>query len=57
VHNGPPHAGFGLVRGWIENYTAIEIGGREMREQYERFFREIVAHEVAGAPLQKGGES
>lgn len=38
VHNGPPHAGFGLVRGWIENQTTIEIGGREMREQYERFF-------------------
>jgi catechol 2,3-dioxygenase-like lactoylglutathione lyase family enzyme len=43
VHNGPPNGGFGLVRGWIENQTTIEIGGREMREQYERFFREIVA--------------
>lgn len=41
VHNGPPHAGFGLVRGWIENHTAIEIGNREMREQYEKFFSEL----------------
>jgi catechol 2,3-dioxygenase-like lactoylglutathione lyase family enzyme len=48
VHNGPPNAGFALVRGWIENHTTIEIGGREMREQYERFFREIVAR--ADAP-------
>jgi catechol 2,3-dioxygenase-like lactoylglutathione lyase family enzyme len=43
VHNGPPRAGFGLVRGWIENHTAIEIGGSEMRQQYERFFRAFVA--------------
>ena len=43
VHNGPPHAGFGLVRGWIENQTTIEIGGTEMREQYERFFRDFDA--------------
>lgn len=43
VHNGPPHAGFSLVRGWIENHATIEIGGREMRAQYERFFREVVA--------------
>lgn len=43
VHNGPPHAGFGLVRGWIENQTCIEIGGSEMRAQYERFFREAAA--------------
>jgi catechol 2,3-dioxygenase-like lactoylglutathione lyase family enzyme len=43
VHNGPPHAGFGLVRGWIENHTAIEIGGSELRAQYERFFAEVVA--------------
>lgn len=52
VHNGPPHAGFGLVRGWIENQTGIEIGGRAMREQYERFFRELVARAGAagGAP-------
>ena len=39
VHNGPPGAGFGLVRGWIENQTAIELGGSEMRGQYERFFQ------------------
>ena len=38
VRNGPPHAGFSLVRGWIENHAAIEIAGREMREEYERFF-------------------
>ena len=43
VHNGPPNAGFSLVRGWIENQTCIEIGGVEMREQYERFFREAAA--------------
>ena len=42
VHNGPPHAGFSLVRGWIENHTGIEIGNREMREQYERFFADLV---------------
>jgi catechol 2,3-dioxygenase-like lactoylglutathione lyase family enzyme len=48
VHNGPPNGGFGLVRGWIENHTSIEIGGREMRAQYERFFREVAAR--AGAP-------
>jgi len=39
VQNGPPHAGFGLVRGWIENQTTIELGGREMRDEYERFFQ------------------
>lgn len=43
VFNGPPNAGFGLVRCWIENHTTIEIGGREMREEYERFFREATA--------------
>jgi hypothetical protein len=43
VHNGPPQAGFGLVRGWIENRTAIEIGGSDMRAQYERFFTAVVA--------------
>lgn len=43
VHNGPPHAGFGLVRCWIENQTCIEIGGREMREQYETFFAQMSA--------------
>lgn len=47
VHNGPPHAGFGLVRGWIENQTTIEIGGREMREQYERFFSEMRSRAAA----------
>jgi catechol 2,3-dioxygenase-like lactoylglutathione lyase family enzyme len=43
VHNGPPHAGFGLVRGWIENQTSIEIGGPQMRAQYEGFFAQAVA--------------
>ena len=38
VHNGPPGAGFSLVRGWIENQIVIELGGREMRDQYETFF-------------------
>jgi hypothetical protein len=47
VHNGPPHAGFDLVRGRIENQTPIEIGGREMRAQYERFFREATAGALA----------
>jgi hypothetical protein len=40
AHNGPPNAGFSLVRGRIENHTNIELGGREMREQYERFFQQ-----------------
>jgi hypothetical protein len=43
VHNGPPQSGFGLVRGWIENQTSIELGGSDMRAQYERFFREATA--------------
>jgi len=42
VTNGPPHASFSLVRGWIENQTTIEIVDREMREQYERLFRMMV---------------
>jgi catechol 2,3-dioxygenase-like lactoylglutathione lyase family enzyme len=42
IRNGPPHAGFSLVRGWIENHTPMEIGGREMREEYERFFAQMV---------------
>jgi hypothetical protein len=41
VHNGPPGAGFSLVRGWIENQTAIEIGGSDMRLEYERFFQRM----------------
>jgi hypothetical protein len=43
VQNGPPQSGFSLVRGWIENQTCIEIGGAEMRAEYERFFREATA--------------
>lgn len=41
VHNGPLHGGFSLVRGWIENQTTIELGGCEMRAQYEQFFASI----------------
>lgn len=43
VYNGRPNAGFGLIRGWIENQTCIEIGGAEMRAEYERFFREAAS--------------
>ncbi|HEY0465261.1 MAG TPA: hypothetical protein VGC79_13690 [Polyangiaceae bacterium] len=43
VHNGPPGAGFSLVRGWIENQTAIELGGSDMRLEYERFFQSMEA--------------
>ncbi len=43
IHNGPPQSGFGLVRGWIENQTSIELGGSDIRAQYERFFREVGA--------------
>jgi catechol 2,3-dioxygenase-like lactoylglutathione lyase family enzyme len=50
VHNGPPHAGFGLVRGWIENQVTIEIGGSEMRAQYQRFFAELVRPALGGSP-------
>ena len=42
AQNGPPHAGFSLVRGWIENHTAIEIGGSDMRQEYERFFAKVM---------------
>lgn len=52
VHNGPPHAGFGLVRGWLENQVVIEIGGSDMRAEYERFFRELVARSAN----DRGGE-
>jgi catechol 2,3-dioxygenase-like lactoylglutathione lyase family enzyme len=51
VHNGPPGGGFSLVRGWIENYTPIEIGGSEMRVQYERFFAEMTGRARAEAVL------
>lgn len=46
VHNGPPGGGFSLVRGWIENRTQIELGGSELRLQYER----CVAAASQGAP-------
>jgi catechol 2,3-dioxygenase-like lactoylglutathione lyase family enzyme len=45
VRNGPPHAGFSLVRGWIENHTAIEIASPELRAEYERFFAEVVGRD------------
>jgi hypothetical protein len=41
VQNGPPGRGFGLVRGFIENHTGIELGGSDMRTEYERFFRTV----------------
>ena len=47
VRNGPPHAGFGLVRGWIENQTTIELGGSEMRGEYERFFQLMTGRTAA----------
>lgn len=40
AHNGPPDSGFSLVRGRIENHTGIELGGSDMRKQYERFFEQ-----------------
>ncbi|HEY0715693.1 MAG TPA: hypothetical protein VGF45_23625, partial [Polyangia bacterium] len=52
VHNGPPGRGFGLVRGWIENHTGIEIGGPEMRAQYEQFFAQLTRGQgTAQTPL------
>jgi hypothetical protein len=50
VYNGPPGAGFGLVRGQIENHTSIEIGGAEMRAEYERAFRAMVGAAPASGP-------
>jgi len=41
VRNGPPGGGFSLVRGFIENHTGIELGGSEMRAEYERFFQTL----------------
>lgn len=43
VRNGPPGAGFSLVRGAIENHAAIEIVGADMRAEYEQFFAEVVS--------------
>ena len=47
VHNGPPGGGFSLVRRRIEDHTSMEIVGTEMREQYERFFRDLTARGAA----------
>jgi hypothetical protein len=49
VHNGPSQGGFDLVRGWIENQWAIELGGVQMRAQYEQFFA-AVSETPAGSP-------
>lgn len=38
ARNGSPEAGFSLVRGRIENMTQIELGGSDMRAEYEQFF-------------------
>jgi hypothetical protein len=48
VHNGPPGAGFSLVRGYIENRTAIEVGGSDMRAEYERFFQRMSRPDLNG---------
>ena len=50
VHNGPLHGGFDLVRGWIENRWTIELGGKEMRAQYELFFAAFSGTAAAGTP-------
>jgi catechol 2,3-dioxygenase-like lactoylglutathione lyase family enzyme len=50
VQNGPPNSGFSLVRGWIENHTAIELVGPEMRREYERFFAAAAAVAVGPYP-------
>jgi len=42
IHNGPPGFGFSLVRGWIENQIPIELGGRDMRHEYERFVQQAM---------------
>lgn len=41
VQNGPPGIGFSLVRGYIENHTGIELGGSDMRAEYEGFFQRV----------------
>jgi len=41
VQNGRPGRGFSLVRGWIEHHTGIELGGSDMRLEYENFFRQL----------------
>jgi hypothetical protein len=50
VHNGPPDSGFDLVRGWIENAMQIEIGGSDMRKQYERAAAGLAALPTLAAP-------
>ena len=52
VHNGPPGAGFSLVRGWIENQTAIELGGsRHARTNTNASSRH------GGGPMNKLGQA
>lgn len=41
VQNGPRGTGFSLVRGYIENHTGIELGGSDMRAEYEGFFQRV----------------
>jgi len=43
VHNGPPQAGFDLIRGWIENHAVIEVVTPDMRTQYEKFIAMALA--------------
>lgn len=52
VQNGPPQHGFSLVRGWIENHTGIEIGGQDMRAEYERFFAGLARAEATAAGVR-----
>jgi catechol 2,3-dioxygenase-like lactoylglutathione lyase family enzyme len=54
VRNGPPHAGFSLVRGWIENHTGIEIADRQMRDEYEKFFASVVGRASPGPAGRPG---
>src|SRR6185312_9441034 len=48
VRNGPPQVGFSLVRGWIENHTPIELGGSDLRAEYERFFQVMLGRASMG---------
>jgi hypothetical protein len=41
------------VRGWIENQTSIELGGSDIRAEYERFFREASAHAVSSRDVRR----
>lgn len=43
VHQGPPHSGFTLIRGWIEKQQVIELATAEMAAQYAGFIRAMSA--------------